>query len=166
MNARALIEAEADEFVKTKHRVRDQEGMTARYFRIFGQSFGKPNVDTGQDVGFTSGSRTFERVDGVWWETKRAKNPAYYAQPQYFLIYGPIPDAFVVVKMPRTLKAALFRRAVGQIWRDRTGKAYSADCGIEGADEAIYNARISGQKPQFAYEVFADGTWDRVQIPP
>jgi len=32
---------------------------------------------------------------------------------------------------------------------------------IDNADEGIYNARASGEKPEPAYEIFLDGTWKR-----
>lgn len=170
-----LEDEEPPEHLKTRHRVRDQQQLTDRYFRIFGTSFGKPSVDQGQDVGFTSGSRKFERVDGVWWEEKKAKNPAYYSLPRYFVIYpGPEGSTFIVVKMPRTLNTALWRSACNGIYRDATGYSWTnvygakarstgsrQQAGVDGADEGIYAARVSGKKHEPAYEIFPDGTWKK-----
>lgn len=137
--------------------------MTDLYFHIFPDSFGKPNKDKGQDLSFTSGSRKFERVDGVWWETKRHKNPAYWSQPSYFWIApGPGNMAFIVVKQPRDLKARLWHKACAQIWREAAGLSWYSDHPVvDNADEGTYAARVAGKKPELAYEIFSDGTWKR-----
>jgi hypothetical protein len=156
---------EPEQHLETRHRVRDQEALTRHYFAVFPSSFGQPNVDKGQDLAFSSGSRQFERENGVWYEIKRRKNPAYWDQPQYFFIApGPGKLAFVIVKQPRRLKAALWHKACSQIWRDATGLSWYKDHPVvDGADEGIWQARAAGKKPEPAYEIFDDGTWRRVK---
>jgi hypothetical protein len=173
----ALLEAEPEEYLKTRHVLRDQQGMTDSYFRAFPTSFGQPHADKGQDIGFTSGSRTFEREGGVWYEVKRKKNPEYYNQPRYFILApGPGKMTFIVVKMPRTVNTRVWRVACNQIYRDATGYPWDNVYGakghwtgdrqravVDGADEEIWQQRASGQKPEPAYEIFADGTWKRIK---
>jgi hypothetical protein len=160
-----MNEKDEEQHIESRHRVRDQETLTRHYFAVFGTSFGQPTVDKGQDIGFSAGSRKFERENGVWYEIKRRKNPAYWDKPQYFWI-APGPDnlAFVVVKQPRRLKSALWQKACSQIWRDATGLSWWKDHPVvDGSDEGIWQARATGKKPEPAYEIFDDGTWRRVK---
>jgi len=178
MKARQIVEDEVESHFKTKHRVRDQEGLTKRYFTWFPTSFGEPNEDRGQDIGFTSGSRKFSREDGVWYEIKKTKNPAYWSQPRYFwMAPGPGKLAFIVVKSPMALSTRLWRAASAQIYRDATGHSWDNVYGaqkrylsqqrqqvsIDAADESYFNLCARGKKPEPAYEIFADGTWKRVK---
>jgi hypothetical protein len=177
MRARQIVENEVKSHFETMHRVRDQEGMTRTYFKWFPTSFGQPNEDKGQDVGFTSGSRVFQREDGVWYEIKKTKNPAYWNQSRYFFM-APGPDnlTFVLVKMPVSLSTRLWRSACAQIYQDATGRSWTNVYGakkrylsqkrqqavVDAADEEVWQLSASGKKPDPAYEIFKDGTWKRV----
>jgi hypothetical protein len=158
---KALFDNEEKSHIESRHRVRDQEAFTRHYFSAFPSTFGHHNADKGHDLAFTTGSRQFEREDGVWYEIKRHKNPAYWDQPQYFLIApGPGNLAFLVVKQPRRLKSILWQRACAQIFRAATGLSWWKDSPVvDGIDEEIWQARVAGKKPEPAYEIFDDGTW-------
>lgn len=151
---------EPEEFIETKRRLRRDTAarVEASYTRAFGA------VPEG-DIGFTSGSRTFVREGGVWYEETRQNNPEYYDLPNYFIIYpGPAPHAFIVGKHPRRLTQRLFSKATMQIFKDATGESWSsASAGVDGAEKEIFDRRVSGEKPEPAYEIFQDGTWKRLK---
>jgi hypothetical protein len=151
-----LEDEEPDTYLETATRVRNQ----ARVENSYNRAFGGPVKG---DIAFNSGSRRFERLGGVWYVTRRAKNPAYWDQPQYFIIYpGPNPYAFIVCKQPRRLLTRHFRTAIAQIYRDAAKRSARADrIGVDGTEKAVYDARASGAKPEPAYEILIDGTWKR-----
>lgn len=110
---------------------------------------------------------TYYKEDGVWKCSYTIKNPDYYNTPRYNLIYpGPHPYAFIVFKYDPKISSKNFRKSVCQVYKDATGKSwYSAQPGLDGADAAIYERRVSGEKPEPAYEIFEDGTWKRTSKP-
>lgn len=155
-----LLEAEEPDYIVTKRELRPeaQARLQTDYDRIFGATEG--------DIGYTHGSRTYYREGGKWYEEIKRKNPAYWDQPNYFIIYpGPDPYAFIVAKHPRRLTQKNFQKAISQIFRDATGLPYTNDHfgGVDGTDEGVFNARVGGEKPEPAYEVFIDGTWKRLK---
>lgn len=171
-----LLEAEPEDYLETRHVVRDQQRMNDNYFRAFPTRGNEPNTDTGQDIGFTSGSRTFQRENGVWYEVKRKKNPEYWSLPRYFFLApGPGKLAFIAVKMPRTLNTRLWRQACAQIYMDATGHSWTNVTGarrwasdrhpavVDAIEAEDWERRAKGQKPEPAYEIFADGSWKRMK---
>ena len=136
-------------------RVRDQEGLTKRYTALFGAA------NLGQGVGFGIGSRHFTLEDGIWYEVVKKRNKAYFEQPGYCIVYpGPDPHAFIAIKYPKSIKWATTRKAIFAIFRAAVGRSFQAvHAGLEGPDVEIYDRRVSGTKPEPAYEIFSDGSF-------
>jgi hypothetical protein len=110
------------------------------------------------------GTTTYTRDEsGKWTRKERKRNQAYWSNPQYFMIYGEgIHSSYVAVKMPRTLKAELYRRAVMQIYKEASGISWknSQGKGVDGFDQALYDKRSQDNKAP-TYEINPDGSWKR-----
>ena len=150
---------EPEDYIETERQLRPETAarIQAEYDRVFSPKEG--------DLGYTSGNRSYDRIGGKWVERIRRKNPAYWDQPNYFIIYpGPEPYAFIAGKHPRRLTQRLFSKAAMQIFKDATGKSwFGAHAGVDGADKDLFDRRVSGEKPEPAYEIFLDGTWKRLK---
>lgn len=158
---RALMETEEPEYFETEHKLRPETAarIEASYAKAFGQS---PHEG---DVSYSIGGRTYNRIGGEWREERRTKNPAHWDKPAYFIIYGEGPTAFCVVKRPGRLTQRSFEKAVSGIYKDWSGKSWSGSeaRGVDGTDQEIFDRRVSGEKPESAYEIFLDGTWKRLK---
>lgn len=155
-------DTEPEEYIETKRKLRPERAarIQAEFDRFQGHSQEGFTAFSGINIG----SRTYEKEGDTWYEIVRQKNPAYWDQPAYPFIYpGPENLAFISLKCPRRLTQRLFAKAVGQIFRDATGKSwYSGNAGVDAGCKDVFDKCVSGKRPEPAYEIFIDGTWKRL----
>lgn len=166
-----VLEAdEPEEFITTRRKLRPATAarMQARYASFLGRSSFKPSEDSGEDVGFNSGGRSYERVNGEWYKERRSRNPAHSALPRYFVIAGTFPIrgwVTVYCRRPGRIAVARWRSAVKAIARDFNGGTPVPweDFITEWLDQSEFDRALNGKKQAPVYDVFVDGTWKRLR---
>lgn len=155
---------ENDSHVETRSVVRNQASLNnqlAVHFKLAGRT------DTGEDTGFSIGSREFERDNGVWYEIRRRRNPAYYSKPDYRMLYGDMGGAFTMLflKSSKLLKRQPLLKAIKAITHDFVGAPVPwRDIYCEGADPRHWDDPSSIKKARTgSYEVNLDGTFKRIK---
>jgi hypothetical protein len=159
---KTLLEEDPPEYIEHWSTLRPDDAKRMDVYYEFRQKYYGWKPSPG-DVFFKMGRTRYRREGGKWQRLYRKRNPAYWDQPQYFFIYpGPLPYAFIAVKQPRRITQANFRKAVKAIYRDATGSTWDKDKpGVDGFDKEGYEKRVSGEKPEPAYEVSIDGSIQR-----
>lgn len=156
MNARALLEDDSTpEFREERRPVTPEKA--AYLDRVCSHPEG--------DVDMTTGNARYVRTEGRWYRVRRIRNPDYREKPSYFIIFGTMGGAWTMIfcKLERpSIPQVKFQRAIKAIVRDHCrGPVPWTDIQVDGVEEPQYARRASGQAPEAAYVIHADGTFVR-----